>query len=640
MLETGSWRYTWPFYAHRQRDPHQITTLTISQPHPRAFFLPAAAIRSAIALAAILLTAWTQWVPAPAESYFANEWLRDHFIRLHGSTEPESRFIVVDIDESSLAAIGSWPWPRARVAELLENLLGTYGARGVALDMVLPEPADQQGDMRLAGLAQYGSVVLAQAFDYVPRSLPLRVGQVAGGSPAETPGNVPAASGFVANHAGLAQARHVGNIGFVPDEDGAIRRLPLLTSFEGRQYATLALALASSSSGAVAAKPPEEAFWRIPFSRDWSAYTVVPAANILNLNLPAEMVRGRLVLIGSSSLGLSDRVATPLTASTSGVLVHAAALSALLDGQAGLAPPPWPGQWLAVMFTLLVAVTAAYTFPRLSAASNVAILAGASLLWLMLAYWISPHDAHFSTTGPLASNLFLLAVAVPFDWQISQRRSRQLLDTLRHYVAPAVVDELLRSDLKDPLIPRQLNVTTLIADMEGYTHQVESLSMEEAAQLTRDFLDCLTRPVLEKRGTLDKYTGDGLVAFWGAPLPIADHADLALDAALEIVREVQRFSLARQQTGKPPLRVRIGIESGIAMAGDFGTSFRSIYTAVGDSVNVASRLQELARELPYDIIVGSETAGRAERHRFKPLGDFMLRGKEKLSTLFTPELPA
>ena len=161
--------------------------------------------------------------------------------------------------------------------------------------------------------------------------------------------------------------------------------------------------------------------------------------------------------------------------------------------------------------------------------------------------------------------------------------------------------------------------------------------MEEAAQLTCDFLDCLTRPVLARHGTLDKYTGDGLVAFWGAPLPCADHADLALDAAWEIVQEVRRFSAARQREGKPPLRVRIGIESGLAMAGDFGTSSRSIYTAVGDSVNVASRLEQLARDPSYDVIIGQGTASRTRRHRLKLLGDVVLRGKENPTTLYTLE---
>jgi adenylate cyclase len=229
----------------------------------------------------------------------------------------------------------------------------------------------------------------------------------------------------------------------------------------------------------------------------------------------------------------------------------------------------------------------------------------------------------------------LLAVAVPHQWQQAQRRSRSLLHTLRQYVAPAVVEELLRSDLENPLEPRHFDVTTLIADMEGYTSQVEALDVAEASDLTRDFLDCLTGPVIERGGTLDKYTGDGLVAFWGAPLAIERHADLALDAANEIVARVRRFSATREARGRPPLRVRIGVESGPAMAGDFGTSFRSIYTAVGDSVNTASRLEQAARDFPHDVIVGEGTVARARRHQFKLLGERQLRGKEKTSTLFT-----
>ncbi len=294
--------------------------------------------------------------------------------------------------------------------------------------------------------------------------------------------------------------------------------------------------------------------------------------------------------------------------------------------------------WLiALGFALLAAALATFAFPRLSAAASVGLLAGLSLLWLGAAALLVPHDAGFSTTGPLATNLFLLAVAVPYQWQLSQRKSRRLLDTLRQYVAPKVVEELLRSDLADPLAPRQLDVTTLIADMEGYTTQVESLSMEESARLTREFLDCLTGPVIAMQGTLDKYTGDGLVAFWGAPLPIPQHADLALDAACEIVARVRELSRRREAQGHPPLRVRIGIESGPAVAGDFGTSFRSIYTAVGDSVNTASRLEQAARDFPHDVIVGAGTVERARRHRFILLGERVLRGKGKATVLYTPE---
>ena len=597
---------------------------------------PASLVRALIAAAAVLLTVWSQWGPAPAVSFFGNEWLRDVFIKVQKNEAPEPRILVVDIDETSTNRLGPWPWPRERIADLVETLLTEYGARGVALDILMPEPSDPAGDTRLALLAEHGPVVLAQAFDFQRgRPEPLRLGKLSGQSTTYLGGTAARASGYIANHDGLARASKVGNIGFIPDPDGVLRRVPLITEFEGRAYPALSLALLNCCSG----KPPLAtqlpSVMRVSFRRDWTAYTVVTAAEILNNEIDARGITNRLVLIGSSSLGQGDRVATPLGNSRPGLGVQAAMLSTLLDVQDGTAPAPWPGELLALLFAVGSAILASYAFPRLSAVTSVGLLGATSLAWLAVAYFTSRHDPDFSTTGPIATNLFLLAFAVPYQWQVSQRRSRHLLDTLRQYVAPAVVKELLRSDLEDPLKPRQLDVTTLIADMEGYTTQVESLPVEEAANLTRDFLDCLTGPVIEQNGTLDKYTGDGLVAFWGAPLPIDHHADLALDAAQEIVRRVKRLSDERVRAGHLPLRVRIGIESGLAMAGDFGTSFRSIYTAVGDSVNTASRLEQAARDFPHEVIIGPGAIARASRHRFILLGERLLRGKENPTTLFT-----
>jgi adenylate cyclase len=594
-------------------------------------------MRWLIAFVAVSLTVASESLPSRMVPDLANEWLRDRFVRMQASSEPDARIAVIDIDELSLASLGPWPWPRARIADLIESLLTVHGARAVALDLVLPEPADTEGDTRLSILAQHGPVVLAQAFDYVERVQSLSVGVIAGGQPGPAPGAA-SARGYIANHAQFAQARHVGNIGFVPDDDGTIRRLPMLTSFDGRVYATLSRALLQCCDPAAADLPLQNGVRRVPYQRAWSAYTVIPASAVLKQQAPSSLIAGRLVIVGSSSLGLTDRVATPLSTSTAGMLVHVAMLSSLLDEQAGNAPMRLPGRLIAILYVLAITALATYTFPRLSAMANVGLVLGTSVAWVALAFWLSPFDPDFSTTAPLASHLFLLAVAVPFDWQLTQRKSRQLLGTLRQYVAEAVVDELLRRDMKDPLTPRRLDVTTLIADMEGYTGQVEALSMEEAAQLTRDFLACLTRPVLEKHGTLDKFTGDGLVAFWGAPLPIEDHADLALEAAKGILEEVRRFSEAREMTGKKPLRVRIGIESGVAMAGDFGTPSRSIYTAVGDSVNVASRLEQMGRDYPYSIIIGQGTVSRSKRHAFKLLGERLLRGKEHVTILYTLEL--
>jgi adenylate cyclase len=598
----------------------------------RVPFAAAAMARYAMAAAAIVLTAWTQWGSLPSAVQVADEWVRDRYTLMQLSEVPEQRMLVVDIDETTLVD-NPWPWPRTRLAELVEMLL-VDGAESVALDIMLQEPADAAGDARLAQLAAHGPVVLGQMFDYNVRFDPLRVGKPLGGIEGRNTVAVPA-TGYLTNHAGLARAAHVGNIGFIPDADGVLRHVPMWTAYGGRNYPTLTLAQLHCCDGKV--MTPDRGLMRVPFRRHWNAYTVVNAWEVFNGKVPQNLIKGKKILIGSSSLSLGDRVSSPLGPNTAGLLVHAALLSSLLDEHSGLAPTPWPGRWMALAASALVAVLAIYSFARLPAIASVAVLATVSVLWLFAAYQISEHDLDFAPSGPLLSILFLLAVAVPFHWQLTQQKSRRLLGTLRQYVATSVVDELLRLGLKDPLAPREAYVTTLIADMEGYTTQVESLPVEEAAKLTTDFLDCLTRPVLEQHGTLDKYTGDGLVAFWGAPLPIDDHADLALDAAREILREVDAYSRARVRNGMPPLRVRIGIESGVAMAGDYGTAFRSIYTAVGDCVNTASRLEQLAREFPHDVIIGEGTVRCSNRHRFKMLGQRHLRGKENLITLFTLE---
>lgn len=604
-----------------------------------------------IAALAFLVTLWTQYTTqaplSPSDnrwtrivlnqvSFLPNEWLRDAFLRLQVSTTPEPRILVVDIDEASLGELGPWPWPRERLAHLVEILLTRYAARGVALDILLPGASGTDGDARLALLAAHGPLVPAQAFDFDfagNRPQPVLDGHL-GGAVGGYAGGVPA-TGFIGNYPALARAPHIGAIGFIPDPDGALRHVPLVTRFGGKAYPALGLALVNCCTGRPALAFEDTGLMRIPYQRDWRAYTVVSAADILAQRIAPEGASERLVLVGSSSLGMGDRVSTPLAANRPGLGVQATILSALLDRQEGRQPAPWPGRLIAGLFALVSCVACTFAFPRLSAAACVLLLAASSALWLGLAYLITPHDPVFAPVGPLGTNLFLLAVAVPYGWQQAQRRSRHLLQTLRQYVAPAVVEQLLRSEEEDPLRPRRRDVTTLVADMEGYTSQVETLPVEAAATLTRDFLDCLTGPVIAHQGTLDKYTGDGMMAFWGAPLPQAEHADLALDAARAMVARVAELSESRVRQGYPPLRVRIGIESGAAMAGDFGTSFRSIYTAVGDGVNTAARLEQVARDFTHNVIIGPGTVERSSRHRFLALGERLLRGKERATPLYT-----
>jgi len=592
--------------------------------------------RLGIGLVACLLTVSVEWL-RPGFVVSLDEAFRDIALQLRAKPQPEERLVVVDINEATLSDVGPWPWPRKKVADLVEILLSTYQARAVGLDIVFTEPGDSQGDTRLASLAAHAPLTLAQIFDYTQRSSPIMQGHLTGGVPSsQAVSGAIHAYGYIANHSGLSGARCLGDIGYQPDVDGVLRRLPARTRYLDQDYLDLASALLLCANPAMRlAHGDSLGMWRIPYSHEQSAYTVISAIDILRETVPANLIQGRYVLVGSSALGLGDRVSTPLAPVSAGVMVHAASLTGLLDLAEGRAQAPWSGRVWLLLWTLLSIGLAVYFISRLPAWGALLLLLGMVISWLGLAFAGIARQAEWSVTAPLWAYFFLVVVAVPHEWWQTQRQSRRLMATFSHYVAQPVLDEIVRLGLQHSLTPTLRDVTVLIADMEGYTHATSSMSLGDAATLTKDFLSCLTRPVLQSHGTLDKYSGDGLVAFWGAPLLCPDQADRAVSTGLAILEEVRQFNNQRQHSGFAPVKVRIGIESGRALVGDLGTAFRSTYTAVGDCINFASRLESAARDLPTPLLIGAAANALLKNHDTLSLGEITLRGTQTTIEVFT-----
>ncbi len=556
---------------------------------------------------------------------------------LSNETE-ELRLAVVDIHEESIRTLGPWPWPRQRLADLSTALLTEHGAALVVLDMVFPDPRDPQGDKALQRLGLEGKIVFSEVFDYNQRQEPIRTGEASAGiNPLALPrSQAMKATGIMGNHETLAQTPCVGNIGFVPDPDGQVRRLPMLTEWQGRIYPGLSLAslLCLNMLG------PEELDriagpWPLRYRHADASWLTIPAVDVLGRK-PIPSLQGRIVIVGSSALGLSDRVATPLSNSVAGVFVHAQALSELLD----IRKLPQPVSSPFIVWLQMAMVAALALSILISRRLRWLLVTGLSLafLWMLLAGWQSVTGGQGMITAAVWASLFLLLSLMPWEWFYDRRAAQTNLSLLSRYVAPTVLKELMQSrSSSNPLAPRSREVTALVADMADYSAITRSLPLDDAAFVTRSFLEALTVPVWNCRGTLDRYSGDGLVAFWGAPLDQPDQTDLAMDAAKHMVRAINELNERLQARLLPRLEVRIGIARSQALVGDFGTRYRAAYTAVGDCISLASRLEALAKDLKETLLVSQEAAKAVKKHTLTPLEPLSVKGFGRLTIYKTTQ---
>ena len=557
------------------------------------------------------------------------------------ATHPQ--VVLVDFSDLSIQKLGGWPLERTQMADLVEELIGPLGAKVVGLDMMFPEAGNELGDTRLASLAEHGPLVLSHVLDMEQRSNPIKVGVPADGLQKpqlfSSAWGLTPSFGYVANHKGLRKARCVGHVGVKLDADGVMRRLAPLVQGPRGVMNTLAGAMLDcgeptrqlkDSSASQEMKTPAQS-WRLPFAYAIDAFDSVEAAEVVEGSVDPARIKGKYVLVGSSAVGLSDYVTTPLQSLTPGVLVHAQALAHLLDNGAPL--PTSPGHWpeLAAVLCLCAVMWMLWHVRKKYA-----------LLWgfaIALAWPLVCAGAFSKLLFPWL--LFVPAVClgallslVIIEFKMMRDIKQRALNTLSHYVATPVLKQLYEMGLAKSLRPQMQDITVLVVDMRDYTRHTEEMSLENIAALTREFLGLITQPVLDHEGTLDRYSGDGLIAFWGAPLSRADHAQEALACAQAMTHALHDWNTQRLAQGLAPIGMRIGMESGTALVGDFGTASRSVFTAVGTCINTAARLQELGRDLQCDVVIGPHTA-QLVAEKLQPLAMVDVKGMRHRLQVFT-----
>lgn len=630
------------------------------------------------------------WVLRPVQQLDA--WTHDLRLTRFARDSPDERLAIVDIDERSLAALGRWPWSRGRLAELVEALFERQGVRLVGLDIVLAEPDHSSGlatldrlaagplksvaglgaaldalrpvlddDQRLEAVLQRWPVVLGFHLTRGPEAS--RAGHLppAWASADET-GPVPRFEGWGGNLERFQCAARGG--GFLEawvDPDGVRRQTPLLAQVDGQVQPALALAMAKAlrshtslhtARGAdgwperirlTGGDAPLEvelgsraSVW-VPYPRLSGLVRVVSALDVLEGRLPPASLRGRVVLIGTSVPGLGDRHATPVSEHLPGFQGHAAMLSGLLEGRL-----PHTPVWAREAETLALLTGLALLLPlawrSLGSRTVGALIAAAALLGSNLLAW-----ATLGWSLPLAGPLLLVAGLLA--WQVFhghflEAGSRRRLATLfGQYVPPELVERMSHDPWHYDMQGRNAELTVLFADLRGFTSVSERLPATELAALINEFLSEMTDIVRAHGGTLDKYIGDAVMAFWGAPVADPLHARHAVAAAHAMQDGMAALNQQFAGRGWPALELGIGINTGPVVVGDLGSRHRRAYTVLGDAVNVAARLQELSEEAPSGILLGQTTATLLPEGACRLVGTRALRGRQAAVAVYAAEAP-
>ena len=589
----------------------------------------------------------------------------------------DERVVVIDIDEASLHAEGRWPWSRARVAALVRELVERQQVGALGLDVVFAEPERAPGtaaaapDDALARAIAGAPVVLGYYFTSD------REGRRSGLLPAPLAGQAPWPqllhwSGYGANLPALtAAASAQGFFNAVTDADGVVRAVPLVAGFEGALYESMGLALLRRGLGAaplrIAPAAPQadgnrmltlagsaqtlvlpvsprgtvQVPYRGPGGPRGGSFRYISAADVLSGQLPAGSLRGRYALLGFTAPGLMDLRATPVGEAYPGVEVHANLISGALDGRLRHRPS-WSG---AYEIGLLLALGAVFitVLPRLGLLGAV-VLGGAALAGVLALDAVGYLGAHLLL--PLAAPLLFIAAALVLDLALgfgAERRARhRLARQFASYVPPELVRQMLREPHRYDMQARTEELTVMFCDLRDFTTLAETLSPQATQALLRDVLQRLTEVIARHQGTIDKYMGDCVMAFWGAPVRSERHARQAVDAALEIRAALQALNAERAADGQPALAVGIGLNTGPMAVGNMGTVQRRTYTVIGDAVNVASRLEGLAASYGVDIVASQATMQQAGAADFawQALDHARVRGRRQADHIYTVRGPA
>ena len=482
-------------------------------------------------------------------------------------------------------------------------------------------------------------------------------------------------SGFGSNIAQIAKAAPIaGHFNPIPEGDGVVRSLPLVAEYKGNYYESLSLAMFRMLAGSPTVTPgfPKERLLgrsyqglesiqlklgsktlAIPVDDQVSAlvpfrgfggpkggsFRYISAADLLSKSLPPDTLKDKIVLVGTTAPGLQDLRVTPVSEVYPGVEAHANVISGLLDGKTLVKPDYAIGYEVVVV--LVAGLLLAIALPLVSATRAVILSVGVAALVGGLNFWL------YLGAGlvlPLAGALIMVATAfalnMSYGYFVESRSKRELANLFGTYVPPELVDEMVKDPDSYSMQATNRVMTVMFCDMRGFTKMSEQMEPIQLQSLLTGVFTRLTGIIRANRGTIDKYMGDCVMAFWGAPVETPEHAHLAVKSAMEMANAVRGINEEHRAKGIPEIGIGIGVNTGNMCVGDMGSNIRKSYTVIGDAVNLGSRLEGLSKVYGIDIVV-SETARKlAPEFGWQELDLVRVKGKDQAVAIFWPVAPA
>ncbi|MCI5143966.1 MAG: adenylate/guanylate cyclase domain-containing protein [Candidatus Electrothrix sp. AR3] len=571
--------------------------------------------------------------------------------------------VIVDIDSESLADIGQWPWPRNRIAALLKTVAAA-GPAVIGLDILFSEPdrssprrlAEQEFESIPSSVKQYlkklpdHDLALAKTLHDSP--VPIIIGHIFTNSVFSRGKNIPKSSTVAlmgenplpflfdfnrldSNLKIFEQAAHgSGFLNIIPSQDSIVRNVPLFINFEEKLYPCLVLAMIQAGekidsivvetkkNGVLAVQLGAR---RIPTNRrgelivnfSGPAYTLpyLSATDILSGNFDAAVLKNAYVLLGSSAPGLFDIPAVPTDCVFPGVEFHGHALNTILTNNFIRRP-----EWLRgaeAIYLCCIGMLLVIFLPRMEAAPSALLACGIVGGTALLSLWnFCYNHLVIDIVYPTITIGLLFMVLIFLNYSIEKRRMRQLRSTFSQYLAPTVVEELLKNQDRLVLDGEERNLTILFSDIRNFTRMAEKMSPDDLCTFLNEYLTPMTGAIMERRGTVDKFIGDAIMAFWNAPLTTPDHVRQACNCALKMLQELKKLNETWQKQGIATTSIGIGIHCGVARVGNMGSRQRFEYTVIGDAVNLASRLEGVNKIYGTEILVSGSVYAVLKKGNF------------------------